>query len=231
MLKQIIDRYNEAIFDTDGERALQIALDAEQNGVNPEDIVLKVVLPAMDLMIKAISQDCNASLAQHFMTAQISDKVTAEMVARFKGTPRIRGRVVIGNAQGDLHALGKRIVIGCLKARMLEVKDLGVNVRPEMFVDEAVTLGAPVIAISAMMVHTARVENGCLRVREILHERGLEEKIKIIVGGAAFRFDHNLFKTVHADAWAEDAVTAGKVIENMIEEKQPSQSQLQEVSL
>jgi methanogenic corrinoid protein MtbC1 len=103
---------------------------------------------------------------------------------------------------------------------MLAVRDLGVNVRPETFVDEAVACDAQVIGISAMMVHTARGENGCLRVRELLEERGLAERIRIVVGGAAFRFDRNLYKTVRADAWAEDAVTAGKVIADLIKEGQ-----------
>jgi methanogenic corrinoid protein MtbC1 len=216
MFEQFITEYNEAIFDTDRDRALKVVHEAEKSGVSPEDIVLKIALPAMDLMIKSLSIDGFANIAQHFMTAQISDMVTTEMLPKFKQAPKVKGRVVIGNAAGDLHALGKRIVIGCLRARMLEVKDLGVNVAAEKFVDEAMACDAQVIAISAMMVHTARGEDGCLRVRELLQERGLEKRMKIIVGGAAFRFDHNLYKTVRADSWAEDAVTAGKVIEDLI---------------
>jgi methanogenic corrinoid protein MtbC1 len=217
-MEQIITEYNEAVFDTDREQALRVVRKAEASGISPEDIVLRVVLPAMDLMVKSISENYDANLAQHFMTAQIANAVTTEMIGRFKTAPEVKGRVVIGNAQGDLHALGKRIVIGCLKARMVDVKDLGVNVGPEKFVDDAEAFGAQVIGISAMMVHTARGENGCVRVREILRERGLEGKIKIAVGGAAFRFDHDLYKTVQADAWAEDAITAGKVIEGLIRE-------------
>ena len=85
---------------------------------------------------------------------------------------------MIGTASGDMHSLGKRIVMGCLRARMVDVKDLGINVQPERFVDEAQAHNAEVIGISAMMVHTARGENGCLRVREILKERGLEDRIR-----------------------------------------------------
>ncbi len=218
MLEDIIAAYNEAIFDTDRDRALKVVHDAELRGVSPEDIVFRVVLPAMDLMVKSISENLDANLAQHFMTAQIADTVTAEMIAKFKKAPEVRGRVVIGTASGDLHSLGKRIVIGCLKARMIDVRDLGVNVPPERFVDEAVKHHAEVIGISAMMVHTARGENGCLRVRELLKERGLENKIRIIAGGAPFRFDRELYKAIRADAWAEDAVTAGKVIVELIQE-------------
>jgi len=220
MLDRIIKVYNEAIFDTDRDRALQIVHDAVAKGVSPEDIIFKVVLPAMDIMIKSISENFDANLAQHFMTAQIADTVTSEMLARFKTIPSPAGRMVIGTARGDMHSLGKRIVIGCLKARMVEVTDLGLNVAPEHFVEEAVARDAGVIGISAMMSHTARGDQGCLRVRQLLKERGLENRIKIIVGGAPYRFDTELYKIVQADAWAIDGVAAGKVIVDLFQEVQ-----------
>ena len=218
MLDKIIKEYNEAIFDTDRDRALMVVHQAVEQGVSPEDVVFKVVLPALDLMVKAISENMDANLAQHFMTAQIADTVTAEMIAKFKKVPAVVGTVVIGTAQGDMHSLGKRIVIGCLKARMIDVTDLGVNVTPEHFVDEAVGRKAQVIGISAMMVHTARGENGSLAVRRLLQERGLEAKIRIIVGGAPFRFDDGLYRAVQADAWASDGVTASKVVADLVKE-------------
>ncbi|MBI5820751.1 MAG: cobalamin B12-binding domain-containing protein [Verrucomicrobia bacterium] len=192
-----------------------------EQGVSPEDVVFQIVLPAMDLMVDAISKNFDANLAQHFMTARIADMVTAEVVPKFKKMPKVVGRVVIGTAMGDFHTLGKRIVIGCLKARMIDAIDLGVNVPAERFVDEAVAHEAAIIGISALMVHTATGENGCRKVRQILRERQLQDKIKIVVGGAAFRFHPQMFKTVGADTWAADAVTAGKVIENLLQEAQP----------
>ena len=220
MLDKIIKEYNEAIYDTDRDKALSVVHQAVEQGVSPEDVVFKVVLPALDLMVKAISENMDANLAQHFMTAQIADTVTAEMIAKFKKVPAVVGTVVIGTAQGDMHSLGKRIVIGCLKARMIDVTDLGVNVTPEHFVDEAVARKAQVIGISAMMVHTARGENGSLAVRRLLQERGLEAKIRIIVGGAPFRFDDGLYRAVQADAWASDGVTASKVVADLVKEVQ-----------
>jgi methanogenic corrinoid protein MtbC1 len=215
VLNHLITAYNEAIIDTDRERALRVVLDAEERGVSPEDIIFSVVLPAMDAMMKSISVNLDGNLAQHYLTAQIADTVTAAMVPKFAVRPNLSGKVVIGNAKGDLHALGKRILIGCLKARMVDVKDLGVNVPPEKFVDEAVAFGARVIGMSAMMVHTARGPNGCLKVRALLRERQLEDRIKLVVGGAAFRFDPRLYHTVGADAWAQDAVSGAAVIEGL----------------
>jgi methanogenic corrinoid protein MtbC1 len=89
-------------------------------------------------------------------------------------------------------------------------------VLPQRFVDEALAQDAQVIAISAMMVHTATGENGCRKVREILRERGLEKRLRLVVGGAPYRFDNELYKSVGADAWAPDGLNASRVIVDLI---------------
>ncbi|ATX82881.1 Methanogenic corrinoid protein MtbC1 [Mariprofundus ferrinatatus] len=218
MQREIIGKYNEAVFDTDRDRALEVINTAIDHGITPEEIVFDVIIPAMESMMESISKDFDANLAQHFMAAQIASEVTEAMIARFKTPPESLGTIVIGTSVGDMHTLGKRIVSGCLRSMMVNVVDLGVNVKPELFVDKAVEVGSPVIAISSMMMHTATSENGCKRVRELLRERGLEDKIKIVVGGAPYRWDNELYKTVGADAWAENGITAGEVIKKIVME-------------
>ena len=128
------------------------------------------------------------------------------------------GRVVIGTSHGDFHGLGKRIVTGCLKARMIEVTDLGLNVSPERFVDEALVARCPGHRDLVDDGPHGPGENGCRRVRQILQERGLEDRFKIVVGGAPYRFDQDLYKVVEADAWAENGVEAATVIAELIRE-------------
>jgi methanogenic corrinoid protein MtbC1 len=55
-------------------------------------------------------------------------------------------------------------------------------------------------------------------VRKILDERKLAGRIKLVVGGAPYRFDPQLYKSVGADAWADDGITAAKVIRGLVEE-------------
>lgn len=221
MLEQVMSRYNEAIMDTDRDMALLVVRDALSLGISPEEVVFEVVVPAIELMMRSISENQGVSLAQHFMAAQIASEVVDEMVPQFKQAPDIIGRVVIGTAQGDFHGLGKRIVSGCLKAMMIEVIDLGLNVAPERFVEEALAQNAQVIAISSMMVHTATGDNGCRRVRQLLQERGVEDRIRLAVGGAPYRFDPELYRNVGADAWADNGITASKTISNLIREVRP----------
>ena len=106
--------------------------------------------------------------------------------------------------------------MGCLKANLIETIDLGVNVPPERFVDEASATGASVIGISAMMVHTATGENGPKAVRRLLKERSLEGKIKLIVGGAPFRFDPDLAESIGADAVADNGIAAAQAVKNFL---------------
>jgi methanogenic corrinoid protein MtbC1 len=212
VLDDVLNSYYAAIIDTDRVRALSVVHGALARGVSPEDIVFQVVVPAIELTMKSISETGDVNLAQHFMGSQIGAAVVEEMVPLFSRKPEPAGRIVLGTAAGDFHGLGKRIVAGCLRARMVDVLDLGLNVTAERFVDEAVAGGAQVIGISSMMVHTARGQDGALRVRQILRERNLEAGLKLVVGGAAYRWDHDLFRTVGADAWAENGVLAADVV-------------------
>ncbi len=220
-MEEFIRQYNEAVLDTDRNQALQVIREALAAGVTPEQVVFGIVVPAIESMIPNLKGPQGISLAQHFMASQIAAEVTDEMMSRFAEPPAFVGRMVIGTSSGDFHGLGKRIVSGCLKALMIDVTDLGLNVDAQRFVDEALARDASVIGISSMMVHTARGENGSRGVRRILRERGLENRIKIIVGGAPYRYDHELFRDVEADAWAENALEAGSVVKRLMSEVPP----------
>lgn len=221
MFESYIQSYNEAVFDTDKQAALEVVNKALSDGLSPEDVVFKLVIPAVEAMMGRIEKDPDSNLAQHFMTAQIAAEVTEKMLEKFEQPPEVVGRVIIGAAYGDLHSLGKRIVTGCLKALMVDVIDLGSNISAEQFVAAAIAEQAQVIAVSAMMVHTALGDNGSRQVRALLREQGLENKVKLAVGGAPYRFDPELYVKAGADAWAPDGVTAAKVIVQLIRELRP----------
>lgn len=218
MLDELIRTYNEAVTDTDRDRALFAIRRGLDQGLAPEEIVFGVVVPALDKMLDRLTDGSGVSLAQHYMASQIAAEVVDDMVPRFSQSPKTMGRVVIGTAPGDFHNLGKKIVIGCLRAQMIEVFDLGMNVSAERFVEEAVKHEAGVIGVSAMMVHTARGPGGAIRVRELLREQALEGRIRLAVGGAPYRFDPNLYKVVGADAYGDSGLAAGRVMLELLEE-------------
>ena len=100
---------------------------------------------------------------------------------------------------------------------MIEVIDIGVNAPAEKFLAAALEHKAQIIGIAAMMVHTAQGKDGCLGVRRLLQQHGLESSVKIVVGGAPYRFDPHLYQTVQADGWAPNGIEAGRIIRQLIE--------------
>jgi 5-methyltetrahydrofolate--homocysteine methyltransferase len=221
MMQSFFTRYYEALLDTDRDQAIALLSKALDEGAAPEEMVFEVVTPAIERMSRDLTKDLATTLSQHFIAAQISEEAIEMLLPLFSNAPEISGNVVIGTSAGDFHGLGKKIVRGCLRTKMFTVTDLGVNVPAEKFVEQALSQEASVIAISAMMVHTALGAEGALKVREILRERDLESRIKIIVGGAPFRFDENLYRSVSADAWADNGIEATRVISELVKEVIP----------
>jgi 5-methyltetrahydrofolate--homocysteine methyltransferase len=219
--QQIADAYLQALFDTDRDRALALIDAALDNGMSPEEVIFSVVIPGIEFMIGGLASDSLVTLSQHFLASEIAEEVTDRLIPRFSVAPEMIGHVIIGTSHGDFHGLGKKIVTGCLRARMFTVTDLGINVPPERFVAAALENNAQVIGISSMMVHTASGEQGARRVRAILKERNLEKRIKLIVGGAPYRFHEHLYLEVGADAWADTAAAAPEIITRLISEVQP----------
>ena len=123
------------------------------------------------------------------------------------------GKIVIGTVQGDLHDIGKNLVGIMLKGVGVEVIDLGKDVPPENFVDTAVKEKASIIGMSALLTTSTPMMK---KVIEILHERGLSDTIKTIVGGAPLSADYAT--ELGADSYASDAADAVDRITQIFEE-------------
>jgi len=120
------------------------------------------------------------------------------------------GKVVIGTIKGDLHDIGKNLVGIMLRGAGYEVIDLGADVAAEKFVDTADAEGAQVIGLSALLTTTM---SGMKDVVELVKSKGLEGKVKVIVGGAplsqAFADD------IGADGYGYDASNAVDIVKNL----------------
>ncbi len=113
------------------------------------------------------------------------------------------GKVAIGTVKGDLHDIGKNLVALMLEGAGFEVKDLGVDVSPEKFV-EAISAGdVNMLALSALL--TTTMPNMKTTI-ETIQQAGLRDKVKIIIGGAPVT--QHYADEIGADAFATDASSA-----------------------
>jgi len=126
------------------------------------------------------------------------------------GEVRSLGKVVIGTVKGDLHDIGKNLVGVMLKGAGYEVIDLGANVAPERFVEAAEADGAQVIGLSALLTTTMA---GMKDVVDLVRGKGLEGRVKVIVGGAPL--SQAFAEEIGADGYGYDASNAVTLVKRL----------------
>jgi len=122
-----------------------------------------------------------------------------------------KGKVVIGTVEGDVHDIGKNIVIALLEAEGFEVIDLGVDQPPEAFVNAIKERNPDVVGLSGLL--TEAIES-MKKTVEAIKEAGLRDKVKIIIGGG--RTDEEAKEYVGADDWADDAAVGVRKIKALV---------------
>jgi len=148
-------------------------------------------------MLKKISQ-----IAKPFLKTECSTNADA------------RGKVVIGSVKGDIHDIGKDIVIFMLEINGFEVHDLGVDVPAEKFVDAIKAVQPEIVGMSALL--TTAFESMKSTV-EVIEDAGLRDGIKIMVGGGTV--DEKVREYTGADAYGADAVAAVNLSRQWMESK------------
>lgn len=129
-------------------------------------------------------------------------------------TKTISGKIIMATVKGDMHEIGKNIVITLLKANRFDVVDLGADVDSLEIVKAAERENAELIGLSALMTTTML---GQKEVVDILKDKKIREKFKIIVGGAPTT--QEWATRIGADGWAKDASTAITIAEELIHRK------------
>ena len=116
---------------------------------------------------------------------------------------RSAGKIVIGTVEGDIHDIGKNLVASILSANGFEVVDLGADVKLETFIEKASELNANLICLSALLTTTMI---GQRKLIELLREKGLYGRFKVMVGGAPV--NQKWADEIGADGYSENALTA-----------------------
>lgn len=122
------------------------------------------------------------------------------------------GTVVVGTVKGDIHDIGKDLVVGMLKAANYDVHDLGVDVPPERFVEVLKETKAPLLAMSALLT-TAFV--GMKDTVEAIKGAGIRSQVKIMIGGGPTK--QEVVEYTGADAWGADAQMAVTLCNKFLE--------------
>lgn len=119
-------------------------------------------------------------------------------------------KIVIGVIEGDTHDIGKNLVKILLETAGYEILDLGRDVSPQTFIDQAVTAGAKIIAMSTLMTTTME---GLAKVVRLLQEQGVREHFKVLIGGAPV--SQAFADRIGADSYAVNAAAAVRLAKQL----------------
>ncbi len=121
------------------------------------------------------------------------------------------GRVAIGTVTGDLHDIGKNIVISILQGNGFEVIDIGIDIAPKRFVEVVRDNDVQILGLSALLTSTMPMMEETIKA---LEEAGLRQKVKVIIGGAPVT--QSYADQIGADGYGADAVVAVQVAKTLI---------------
>ena len=180
------------------------------SGIEVDDILKKSLLSAMDLVGERFGEG-EIFIPQVIWSAKAMQAGMDLLRPHFSEDQQKKSvRVIIGTAQGDIHDIGKNLVGMMLEGAGFEVIDLGVDIKPEQFVEKAAEEKADIIAVSALLTTTMR---SMADVVTLKNEKELSS-VKVIIGGAPLSMD--FCEEIGADSFGVDAMDAvGKVKELM----------------
>jgi len=111
------------------------------------------------------------------------------------------GKVIIGTVAGDIHDIGKDIVVFMLDVNGFEVYDLGVDVPVQKFIDKIKESGAPIVGLSGFLT---LAYDAMKQTIEAIQDAGLRDKVKVMIGGG--QITEEIRRYTGADAYGKDAM-------------------------
>lgn len=211
---ELIDQISENLIQGDDEQVYELTRQALEKNMDPRTILDNGFLAGMTVIGRQF-RDHEIFLPDVLLAAKAMH-AGMELLKPLLADSKVEGvgKIVLGTVQGDLHDLGKNLVGIMLNGAGFEVIDLGRDVAPQVFVDEALKNKADMIGLSALLTTTMPVMK---KVVELLKEKDPAGKIQIIVGGAPL--SEKIAQSYGADGYAYDAANAVEMAKQLCGEK------------
>ena len=200
---------SDAIIKGDQNKSVEITRQALADGMAAKSVLDDGLIAGMDIVGARFKK--NEIYIPEVLIAARAMKMAMEVLEPelVKAGVEPIGKLAIGTVQGDLHDIGKNLVAMMLKGAGFEVIDLGVDVGPEKFVEQAKAKGIQLIGMSALLTTTMP---GMEKTVAALKGAGLSTKV--IVGGAPVTQDYA--DKIGADGYAADAASAVDMAKGLV---------------
>ncbi|MGQ9456286.1 MAG: corrinoid protein [Armatimonadota bacterium] len=192
----------QAIINGKAPEAKALTESALAEGVSPAEILNQGLIAGMNVVGEKFKN--NEFYVPEVLIAARAMKTAMEVLRPQLAKSGVQpiGKVAIGTVRGDLHDIGKNLVSMMLEGAGFEINDLGVDVKPERFVEVAKE-GADIVAMSALLTTTMPAMKDTI---DALKAEGVRDKVRVMIGGAPVT--QNYCDEIGADGYAPDAASA-----------------------
>jgi corrinoid protein of di/trimethylamine methyltransferase len=215
----MVDTYRDelaaAITDGESEQAAELTRAALAAGADPLAIIQQIMVPTLTAVGERF-QAFEIFLPELMMAGEAAATATAlleEAIEAAGGERPNLGTVVLGTVEGDIHDIGKNIVGTILKSHGFNVIDLGRDISPARFIEEAERHRAVIIAMSSLMTTTRPAQRNTINLLSELGQRG---QYRVIVGGGCVTADWA--SDIGADGFAENAAQTAVLCKTLVAE-------------
>jgi corrinoid protein of di/trimethylamine methyltransferase len=212
MSEEIYQKLILTVENGDGEACAGLVRSALDDGKEP----LKIIDEGLSAGIRAVGEKfgCGDLFLPDLMLAVEAMNAGLEIVQPVLDKMKIKkkslGTVVMGTVFGDIHDIGKSIVMTMLEMNGYSVLDLGVNVSAETFIEKIKEAKPDVVGLSALLATTMREQKTII---EEITKEGFRDKVSIIVGGAPV--SEQWAEEIGADGYGANAEMAVQLVKKL----------------
>lgn len=201
----VITSIMEAIVNQDKEALNHVVLKGLGEGIDPLEIINEGITPGLRKVGDLFANE-EVFLPELVLAGQIVTEVMHVVEKAIKGdgsNALNKGLVLMATVHGDVHDIGKNLVVLLLRASGYEVQNLGKSVAAETIVKKVIELNPQIVGLSSLLSTTMP---GQREVIETIKESGVRDGVKILVGGAPVT--RGWAEKIGADGYAENASAA-----------------------
>ncbi len=214
--QDLLEKMAQAIIALDKDAAVAAAKEAVSSGMSP----IKAIEQGLQPGIQTVGDRFESfemflpELIGSADTFKAAMEVLEPLIAEMSGEQQSSGTVVMGTVKGDIHKIGKDIVVLLLKTRGFNVIDLGEDIKASEFLKSALDHQADIIGLSALLNTTMPAQQDVIN---LFKEQGIRDDYVILVGGAPI--SQNWADEIGADGYAKTAEEAVKMALNFMKRK------------
>lgn len=213
MSEELLKQMAQSIIDGDSDASAQLARQSIAEGMDPLKAITEGFVVGVNTVGEAFAAG-DAFLPELVMAGEAMKAAVTTLepeLARTGSERKTLGKVVMATVEGDIHEIGKSLVSTMLGASGFTVFDIGVDNASEKIISKAVEVDADIIGLSALLTTTMIRQK---EVIDMLDQRGLRRKIKVMVGGAPVT--REWVQKIEADGYSEDAIGAVAVAKQLM---------------